>query len=501
MLKNNIKQIISCFLVFIIFTSFCMNATAEGDSGDSAFTGIISEGVAKKNGEVFNSLYETLDPDVAYSVDLKYDSQGRIVKFIIKHGNIHDNTIVDYANDGTFRFDKTTQENVGSVEMLSIINENVSLRSSIGNYDSKMTDSAVKKRIEEAQIVWNNNETMREAAHIEAEIARADYCVVYPKSTFASLYLEDGNLDNDTYFRRVMRSTSPQMYGSDIMALQRALMAYGYLDSTDVKLEDYGYFGPSTKAAVIDYQTDKGLYVDGEVGNSTIKKLFSAGSVNNKAQVNFDGLNRINAFRTKHNLVCDALISRLSITSNDMLKEAFIIGAGLKGNGGRADVVRKSKPLSSVWEVKPDSAYGRLTGAPQVATYVNRSHDQVNKDTYRAYCPLTYGSNITPFYMPWDGTRQVYVSSYRTDGVNNPGVVYYRDTKGTQPIWQPSPVVVPVPKPNEDYKTITLPEPQTVYNGLLRIGVAIATVVFIKGAIAFAAALPTGGFSFTLLFI
>lgn len=500
MLNNKIKKIISCFLAFIIFTSLCINVVAEEDSGDVAFTGIIPEDVAVKNGEVFNSLYETLDPDATYSVNLKYDSQGRIVEFIIQYGNVQDNVIIDYADDGTFQFDKTTQESVSSIEMLSIINENVSLRSSIGNYDSKMTDSAVKKRIEEAQLVWNSNVTMRDAAHIEAEIARADYCVVYPKSTFASLYLEDGNLNNGTYFRRVMRSTSPQMYGSDVMALQRALMAYGYLDSTDVKLEEYGYFGPSTKAAVIDYQTDKGLYVDGEVGNSTIKKLFSAGSINNKAQVNFDGLNRINVFRTKHNLVCDALISRLSITPGDMLKEAFIIGAGLKGNGGRADVVRNTPPLSSVWEVKPDSAYGRLTGAPQVATYVNRSNDQANKAKY-TYCPLTYGSNITPFYMPWDGTRQVYVSSYRTDGVNNPGVVYYRDTKGLEPIWQPSPVLLPAPKPNEDYKTITLPEPQTVYNGLLTIGVAITAVVIIKGAIAFAASLPTGGLSLTLLFI
>lgn len=144
MLNNKIKKIISCFLAFIIFTSLCINVVAEEDSGDVAFTGIIPEDVAVKNGEVFNSLYETLDPDATYSVNLKYDSQGRIVEFIIQYGNVQDNVIIDYADDGTFQFDKTTQESVSSIEMLSIINENVSLRSSIGNYDSKMTDSAVK---------------------------------------------------------------------------------------------------------------------------------------------------------------------------------------------------------------------------------------------------------------------------------------------------------------------------------------------------------------------
>ena len=53
----------------------------------------------------------------------------------------------------------------------------------------------------------------------------------------------------------------------------------------------------------------------------------------------------------------------------------------------------------------------------------------------------------------------------------------------------------------DNWCIIIIPEPQIVYNGLLKIGVAITAVVIVKGAIAFAASLPTGGLSLTLLFV
>ena len=121
-------------------------------------------------------------------------------------------------------------------------NELAMLAASSVNYDEKMSDSAVLSRIENAQRVWNELPDMRNLAHIDADVARADYCAVYPKSSFAKAFLESGSLSNGTNFRRTLKYITPQMYGMDIMSVQRALMAYGYLDATDVKDEEYGYY-------------------------------------------------------------------------------------------------------------------------------------------------------------------------------------------------------------------------------------------------------------------
>ncbi len=284
------------------------------------------------------------------------------------------------------------------------------------------------------------------------------------------------------------------MYGSDIIALQRALMAYGYLESTDIAPEEYGYFGPSTKSAVLSYQEDKGLSRDGIAGNNTLKAVFSAGSINNKGQVTFEGLNKINVFRLKHDAVCTALAAKLGPT---IYREAYIANAGLKGNGGRADVIRVNNLGKMVWEVKPDSAYGRATGAKQVATYVNQSTSSANIN--RAYCPLTYGSAINSFSFNWSNGQQVYVSSTSMDGSSANGVVYYSDRKGLNPIWQPAYSPILVPKANEDYARITWPEPKTVYNGLIAAGVVVTTYYVVKGIIALAASIPSGGTSLLLL--
>jgi hypothetical protein len=58
---------------------------------------------------------------------------------------------------------------------------------------------------------------------------------------------------------------------------------------------------------------------------------------------------------------------------------------------------------------------------------------------------------------------------------------------------------VVVPKPNEDYQRITWPEPQTVYNGLVAAGVVVGTYYIVKGVIALAASIPSGGTSLLLL--
>lgn len=492
--NNRLKRIMSCFLVFIISVS--LSGTVFAEDSTETFDGVISESSAAINATIVAEFNETVDMESGCLVNLEYDSQGRISKLIAKTGNIKEVINFVHNNDGTYNQEKTVTELEETSNVMTFSDESgIQLMSSDGSYDDVMTDPAVKKRIKEAQEVWNNVPDMRTLAHIEAEIARADYCVVYPKSTFAERFLEDGSLNTGgIYFRRTLKYTSPQMYGSDIIALQRALMAYGYLESTDVKPEEYGYFGPTTEAAVSEYQTEKGLGIDGQAGPATLKSMFSAGSINNKSKVSFDGLNKINVFRLKHDAVCVALAAKLGST---IYREAYIDGAGLKGRGGRADVIRVSGTSKMVWEVKPDSFYGKATGKRQVDTYVNCSTSTANSG--RAYCPLTHGSAITAFSFPWTNGQQVYVSSRCQDGTSASGVVFYSDRKGTSPLYQPSYSPLVVPKPNEDYQRITWPEPKTVYNGLVAAGVVVGTYYIVKGIIAIAASVPSGGSSLLLL--
>ena len=490
------KRIISILLLTVMIISLCTVVNAEQPTDEFGFSGMISEEAALKNSEVFTEFYKTLDPDGEYSVDVKYDSTGKITDFIVKCGLERSNIHITY-NGEDFLLNKTEiTANENAVEnTVEISIEDVAVFSDdIGNYDNKMVDAAVKNRIAEAQKVWNEKSEMRSAAHTEALIARADYCVIYPKSTFASHFLESGNLETNTKFRRTLQYTDPQMYGADIIALQRALMANGNLDSTDVKTDEYGHFGPSTQAAVKEYQREKGLSADGIAGKNTLRSLFNAGADNNKVLTSFESLNKINVFRLKHDAVCTALAAKLGGT---IYREAFIAGAGINKNGGRADVIRVLGTSKMVWEVKPDSRYGKKTGGPQVKTYVDCSKTAENSG--RAYCPLTYGSDIASFSFPWTNGKNVFVSSSCSDGTKAQGVVFYSDRKGNNPIWQPSTSPVLLPKPNEDYKTISWPEPQTVYNGLIAAGVAVASFYVVKGIIAIAASIPSGGTSLLLL--
>ena len=63
------------------------------------------------------------------------------------------------------------------------------------------------------------------------------------------------------------------MEGSDVRALQEALMKLGY------ELPDYGAdgeFGTETKEALMDFQKDEGLEVDGEYGEKSHAALMDA---------------------------------------------------------------------------------------------------------------------------------------------------------------------------------------------------------------------------------
>lgn len=455
---------------------------------------------AANNVRILSELYEEVDEEAGCLVYFEYDDQKRIIKITAKTGNVQEITEITYHSDNTYTKTKT----VSSIETQPAdaysTQEQAAPRGN-GNYDDKMNDPAVKNRIKEAQSIYNNGDpSMKSRANLEAQMARADYCVIYPKSGFATAFLESGNLSTGLGFRRVLQYKNPQMYGMDVMAVQRALIAYGYLDAADMADDQYGYFGPTTEAAVKDYQLEKlgRGSADGSVGKQTLAVLFSGGSANNKAQASFDKMNRINVFKAKHNAVCAAVEAQVG---GDTLKEAYIIGAGLKGNGGRADLIsiKNSGASKMVWEIKPDSPYGKATGGPQVTTYVTCSDWPENKAIYK-YCPLQYGADVQPINLPWkSASNTVYISSICADGTKAPGVVFYSDRKNWQPIYQPAFNPVHVAKPNEDLQKMTWPEPKVVYNGLMAVGVAIAAVYIIKGAFALAAAVPSGGTSLLLL--
>ena len=69
---------------------------------------------------------------------------------------------------------------------------------------------------------------------------------------------------------RLLRLRNPFMTGNDVKMLQERLLQLGY---NVVETAD-GIFGPKTDQGVRQFQTDKGLAVDGIVGENTWAKLW-----------------------------------------------------------------------------------------------------------------------------------------------------------------------------------------------------------------------------------
>lgn len=83
--------------------------------------------------------------------------------------------------------------------------------------------------------------------------------------------MEQGNLPADNFvYVRPLFVRSPVMSGLDVAIVQRRLRELGY---TDVGPVD-GFYGNQTRAAVVRWQQNKGLTVDGVVGPQTWRSLF-----------------------------------------------------------------------------------------------------------------------------------------------------------------------------------------------------------------------------------
>ena len=81
------------------------------------------------------------------------------------------------------------------------------------------------------------------------------------------------NSSNGGSYNRILKVTSPLMYGDDVRDVQNKLNSLGYNCGTAD-----GYYGNDTKNAVVKFQSAKGLTADGEVGPATWNALFSSSS-------------------------------------------------------------------------------------------------------------------------------------------------------------------------------------------------------------------------------
>jgi Putative peptidoglycan binding domain len=69
---------------------------------------------------------------------------------------------------------------------------------------------------------------------------------------------------------RTLELDSPRMRGGDVRIVQQKLLELGYLDSED---DVDSIYGPDTETAVRKFQTDRGIQVNGVVGDTTYQEL------------------------------------------------------------------------------------------------------------------------------------------------------------------------------------------------------------------------------------
>ena len=87
-------------------------------------------------------------------------------------------------------------------------------------------------------------------------------------TTWSALF--NTSISGGNNYSKILKVTSPLMYGEDIRAVQNKLNSLGYNAGTAD-----GYYGEGTRTAVINFQTARGLDIDGEVGTNTWNTLFN----------------------------------------------------------------------------------------------------------------------------------------------------------------------------------------------------------------------------------
>ena len=91
-------------------------------------------------------------------------------------------------------------------------------------------------------------------------------------ATWNALFSSSSTSTGSSY-TRLLKVTSPLMYGEDIKAVQNKLNSLGHNCGTAD-----GYYGNATKSAVVSFQSAKGIDTDGVVGPTTWNALFNSSS-------------------------------------------------------------------------------------------------------------------------------------------------------------------------------------------------------------------------------
>lgn len=510
------KKILSAVLLISLLLNLAVPCFASNEDNADKINLLIIDHIVNE--------FENLDENSTYTEYFVYDNQQHIVGRRKLIGNEEHIYTYIYNDNGTFeekieiRQNETNiSENIVTEEILmedNVFNDEFETQGDIevfasSDYDSKIKNSDLKKRIEQCQKIWNdaNNSTTltaaqkkvaKDEAHMQADIARADYCLVYPSSSFAYAFLPNGSLNTGTAFRRTISPDMANEFAFDVIAIQRALVAYGYIDSAEIPIDEYGYYGPTTQAAVREYQDATLGFNTGNVSKQTIAKMFNQNNKTQKEQSTFAMLSNINTFKGRHDAVCAAVLAQVAGRGYKTYKEGYLYQAGLKLNGGRFDVAGVKGDDKQVWEIKPDTAYGRGTGPRQVRTYVEASKLSININAYGKYCPLELGNDIVSGNIAWKNNE--HISYYSKGDLANKGVVYYNTLKNLQPVYEPALSPYVVPKPNEDYARVTMPSGETLRNGLLTAGVTVLALYVIKNAVGVLLAPASGGASLILCF-
>jgi len=92
--------------------------------------------------------------------------------------------------------------------------------------------------------------------------------------------------------------------GNDVKTLQQELAKEGYFT-----VEATGYFGPITEKAVINFQKDNRIRIDGMAGYETINELKDGNEYKNMATVNNYSKYRVNVTQEELNLLARAVYS------------------------------------------------------------------------------------------------------------------------------------------------------------------------------------------------
>lgn len=450
---------------------------------------------------IINSPSE-IEYDDFYAEKLLYDENGNITGRIVTTSNEKKKYTYEYNSDGTFTEhieslepDITIQD-IGSASLFSADDPDLlittpELISQIQGYKAVWEQADKSSDLSEAE-----KTAIKTEVHIQAQLARADYCVMYPDSSFAKAFMPDGRMNSPiNAFRRTIDPTMENEYATDVMVLQRLLLLYGYLDEGDISSTDYGYYTKTTQDAVKEY-TKKELNSPTDiVGKNVIGKLFNASNEWQTSKRTYDNLRGIGLFNAKHNLVCWSLAFQLQ-TTGTVYREGYLHGAGVNGAGGRFDVAFNTGTIKYVWEVKPDTPYGHsIRSINQLQSYIIHSNDDINKLEHPEYCPLIAGFDIAEKTIAWNTTENIQYSSFPQRGAYQRGMVFYRTSKNGKTVLVPDKVeekaTEKVKEREKEYGKITLPAPEPVRNGLVANNVDY-TGLFVVGGICVILILASG---------